>query len=125
MIMKKTYGNCSFRIAVGIIILGLLLAGSAQAATLMVCKNRCAYSSIQDAINASSSGDTIQVQNGTYYENVNVTKQLTLRGTGMPVVDAGGSGSTIKLSADGIILEGFTVIVSGDFPEAGLDFPEA
>src|SRR3990170_243842 len=125
MIMSKGYGGRAPRIAIGITILGLLLAGSANAATLMVCQSGCVYSSIQAAVNPSSSGDTILVQSGTYYENVNVTKQLTLRGIGMPVVDAGGSGSTITLSADGIILEGFTVIVSGDFPEAGLDFPEA
>jgi len=75
-------------IAVRITVLGLLLTGSAGAATLTVCPSGCAYSGIQTAINAASSGDTIQVQSGTYYENVNVTKQLTLRGIGMPVVDA-------------------------------------
>ncbi len=107
-------GGRPLRIAVGIIMLGLLLAGCAGAVPLTVCPSGCAYSSIQAAVNASSSGGTIQVQNSTYYENVNVTKQLTLRGIGMPVVDANGNGSAITLSADGIRLEGFTVIGSSD-----------
>jgi plastocyanin len=50
--------------------------------------NSANYTKIQDAINASSEGDTILVYSGTYYENVNVNKQLTLGGIGMPVVDA-------------------------------------
>ena len=34
--------------------------------------------SIQAAINAASPGQIVEVQNGTYHERVNVTKQLTL-----------------------------------------------
>jgi parallel beta-helix repeat protein len=107
-----TYGGNKrgrvLRIAIGFMMMGLLLAGGAGAATLTVCPGGCAYSSIQGAINAASIGDTVQVKSGTYYENVNVNKQQTLRGIGMPVVDAGGSGSAITLAADGIVLEGFT-----------------
>jgi parallel beta-helix repeat protein len=75
------------------------------------------FTMIQDAIDAASPGDTIEVYSGTYYENVNVTKQLTLQGVdtgmGQPVVDAGESGSGITLLADGIALENFEVINSG------------
>ncbi len=39
---------------------------------------------------------------------MNVNKQLTMRGIGMPVVDARFSGSAITLAADGIRLEGFS-----------------
>jgi uncharacterized repeat protein (TIGR01451 family) len=82
----------------------ILLMDCAGAATLIVPGD---YSTIQAAINAASTGDTILVNSGTYYENVDVNKQLTLRGVGSPVVDAGGSGNAIILSADGCILEGF------------------
>ena len=82
------------------------------------------YTKIQWAIDNATDGDTIIVKSGTYNENVNVTKQLILRGvdtgTGKPVVDAGGSGSAITLSADGTTLDGFKVINSGDYPYAGI-----
>ena len=94
-----------------------LSVGCASAATYTVCPSGCNYSSIQAAIEAADPGDTIEVHSGTYYENVDVTKQLILRGvgtgTGKPVVDADDSGSAITLSADGITLEGFTVTNSG------------
>ncbi len=66
------------------------------------------YTTIQAAIDNASTGDEIQVDNGTYYENVNVTKQLILRGIGMPVVYANGGGNAVTLAADGIVLEGFS-----------------
>ena len=70
------------------------------------------YTTIQAAIDDASPGDEIHVDSGTYYENVDITKQLTLRGVdtngGVPKVDAGGSGNAITLNADGILLEGFT-----------------
>lgn len=115
-------GGRALRIMVGTVALAtLLLAGSANAATLTVCLSGCTYSSIQKAIMASSNGDTILVQSGTYFENVKVNKRLILRGVGNPVVDAGGSGSAITLSANRITLEGFTVTGSGgDYPEAGI-----
>lgn len=113
-------GGRALRIAIGIMMLGLLLGGGASAATLTVDDSGGAdYTSIQDAINASIAGDTILVYGGKYYENVNVNKRLTLRGIGMPAVDARGSGSTITLAADGIRLEGFTATGGGMF-EAGI-----
>jgi len=78
------------------------------------------YTTIQAAIDDASPGDEIHVDSGTYYENVNVTKRLNLRGIGMPVVNATGSGSAITLAADGIILEGFTTTRAGSYPYAGI-----
>lgn len=118
--MKKVYGRHALKMAIGITMLGLLLAGSANAATFTVCPDGCIYSSINDAINAASSRDTIIVQSGTYYENVNVNQQLTLRGVGFPVVKAVGSESAIKLSANGIRLEGFDV-TGASYPGEGIE----
>jgi parallel beta-helix repeat protein len=100
-----------------IVLLGIVLlfafVGTASAATWTVEEGE----SIPDAVNAASAGDTIIVNSGTYYENVNVNKQLILRGVdtggGKPVVDAGGSDNAITLSADRITLEGFNATNSG------------
>ncbi len=68
------------------------------------------YSRIQDAINDASQLDIIQVNNGTYIENINLNKKLTLQGISggnviikslnqsKPVffINSGGTGSTIK-----------------------------
>ncbi|MFA4956991.1 MAG: NosD domain-containing protein [Candidatus Methanoperedens sp.] len=107
-------------IAVVLMMLVLLLVGGASATTITVDDSGGAdYTQIQDAINNATAGDTIEVYSGTYFENVNVNKQLNLRGIGQPVVDAKGSGSAITLSANGITLEGFTAILSG-YSEAGI-----
>src|SRR4030066_2317802 len=116
---SQACGGHALRITVGIMVLGLLFAGSANAGNFTVCPGGCAYSSIQKAINASSNGDTILVKSGTYYENVKVNKKLTLRGIGNPVVDARTSGSAITLSANGITLKGFTATGSNGWEEAG------
>src|SRR5687768_7205854 len=49
--------------------------GQAQASALIVPDN---YSTIQAAIDAASSGDTIIVRSGTYFENLTLNKSVTL-----------------------------------------------
>ncbi len=112
MIGIKVRGGRALGIAIGIAMLVLLMTGGAGAATITVNASGGAdYTRIQDAINAASTGDTILVYSGIYYENVNVYKQLNLSGInsggGKPVVDAGGNGTAITLSANGSILDGF------------------
>jgi parallel beta-helix repeat protein len=72
---------------------------------------------IQAAINRASNGDRIIVKSGQYHENLNVTKNIVLigldTGNGKPVVDAGGSGSAVVISADEVLFEGFKVTNSG------------
>ncbi len=67
------------------------------------------FTRIQAAVDAASEGDTVIVYNDTYYENVNINKQLTLEGVGMPIVNAGWSGSAIAVGADGCTVDGFYV----------------
>ncbi|MFZ3167642.1 MAG: NosD domain-containing protein [Candidatus Methanoperedens sp.] len=110
MTFNNIYRGRSLRKAFGILALILSLIGSAGAATWTVDDSGGAdYMRIQDAIDNASAGDTILVYSGTYYENVNVSKKLTLLGIGKPVVDARGIGSAVTLSMDGTTLDGFNV----------------
>ncbi|MFZ2471581.1 MAG: NosD domain-containing protein [Methanothrix sp.] len=94
----------------------VILSGSANA-TLSVKPGN----SIQSAIDAASPGQTIEVQNGTFHEMVNITKPLILKGLGKPVIDAGGKGSAITISANGSTLLGFTATRAGeDADDAGI-----
>ncbi|MFZ2471760.1 MAG: NosD domain-containing protein [Methanothrix sp.] len=91
--------------------------GSADASKITVGPKDADYSHIQQAIDNSSQGDVIEVQSGVYRENVYVSKNITLQGIdagqGLPVVDAGGSGSVISIKSNGTIVEGFNITGSG------------
>jgi hypothetical protein len=57
----------------------LLLASSAQAATLTVCPAGCDYTNPQAAVNAANPSDTIEIYSGNYDKMI-MTKSLTIRG---------------------------------------------
>jgi parallel beta-helix repeat protein len=73
------------------------------------------YPTIQDAVNAASENDTVFVRNGTYYENVVVNKTMSLVGENAQstVIDRGGSGNVVNISANGVNVSGFTIRNSG------------
>ena len=69
------------------------------------------FHTIQEAINAANSGDTIFVRSGTYYENVVVSKSLTIMGENRAttIIDGGGNGKVVEISANNIKLSGLTI----------------
>lgn len=90
-----------------------LLFATAQAATITVGPEGCDHKSVQAAIDAASPEDLIEVMGGTYYENVDLNKPLTLQGTNegerRAVLDAGGKGPAITVSANGATVAGLMV----------------
>jgi hypothetical protein len=64
------------------ILIGVSAAESAFAGELTVCPKGCEFTSIQSAVNAAHGGDVIEIGPGTYFENVNISKALTLNGAG-------------------------------------------
>jgi len=71
------------------------------------------FTSIQQAINAAGSGDTIYVYNGTYYERVKIDKHLNLVGAdkGTTIIDANGANEAIYVHSDAkkVVISGFTI----------------
>src|SRR5690606_14306394 len=80
---------------------------------LRVGKNE-QFKTIQQAVAASKSGDSILVESGIYREgNINITKPLTLIGIGRPVLDGELKHEILSFRAHHIVLKGFKIINSG------------
>ena len=101
------------------LIFGLSIVGSTQAATMDVPR---AHDTIQKAMDAARSGDTVRVSQGTYYENVTLKDGVTLQGgwnkdfsnrdrsTYVTTIDASKKGGPVILGANGATVDGFTII---------------
>jgi parallel beta-helix repeat protein len=86
-----------------------------------------AYTSIQDAINFSSDGDTVFVYSGIYYENVLVDKTINLTGEDRinTIINGSGIGDVVKVISNSVNISGFTLLNSGsDFWDAGIELFE-
>jgi len=74
------------------------------------------YPTIQAGINAATSGDTVIVDSGTYYENIVVNKTVTLIGQNKAttIIDGNGIGKVVTIAASYVNLTGFTIRRSGE-----------
>ncbi len=82
------------------------------------------YTTIQDAIDAATPGDTIFVFNGVYHENVQVNKSISLIGEDRDntIVNGSNAGDVFNITADWVSLTGFTVKYgSGGWLGAGIE----
>ena len=93
---------------------GLLLLGLIGTATVYPVGHANAQGqTISALIAAASPGDTVVVPPGTYREQLVIDKPITLAGEGRPVIDGGGTGDVILVTADGVTIRGFVIQGSG------------
>lgn len=97
-------------------ILALMLSiGQVQAATkiwIVDDDGPADFHTIQEAISAATSGDTISVKAGTYSENVEVNKQLNIVGDGAEVTfirAANSSKHAMNITSSNVIVSGFNL----------------
>ena len=71
------------------------------------------FVSIQDAVDWASSGDTIFVESGTYFERLILNKKIILEGVdsggGEPVIDTAQKGNGVDIRVDGCTVERFII----------------
>ncbi len=87
------------------------------------------FSTIQAALNAAHTGDTVSVGPGTYFENLTIdTKKITLvstAGPGVTLLDGGDLGPVLKITnVNGLLttVDGFT-FQNGSAPPSPSNFP--
>lgn len=97
-----------------IVLLGTVaMVSPIHAQSILTVSADSQYATIQDALDAANHGDTIEVHAGTYFAHMEITKSVALIGIGQPVIDGGGEGTLVIISADDVIFQGFTLRNTG------------
>lgn len=110
--MKKASVLVAFFVVGSLLSLGLTFVPEATATVFYVGgAGPGNHTTIQEAIDDASPGDTVYVFAGIYHESVKVNKTLSLVGDDMDVVtiDGNETGDVVYVSADWVNITGFTV----------------
>jgi len=94
------------------VLVGILILFSVPvtAATITVGPSDCNYTSIQEAIDNATAGDTILVTAATYDEALDITRSLTIRGVhGTPAVGRADVNASVLISANDVSLENIRI----------------
>ena len=73
---------------------------------------------LQPLIDATPAGATLRPPPGVFAGPVVIRRAITLEGGGEVTIDAGGSGSVVRIEADGVVLRGFRITGSGSSHDA-------
>jgi parallel beta-helix repeat protein len=111
---KRTIGVLAILIVVvlaAISIYVLFYAQNNQTTHFVSIDGKGNFVSIQEAISAASDNDTLLVSNGTYFENIKITKSIKLIGEdkNTTIITGNGSGDVIYVLADNVTIHGFTI----------------
>ena len=105
-----------------------LMASNALASTIITVDGTggADYTSIQEAVDNATVGDTILVYPGTYIENVNINKELTVKSySGNPndtiVRVANSKDNIFDVTANNVTISGFKIIGAGTAPYTAED----
>jgi nitrous oxidase accessory protein len=105
------------RIAWGVSLFILVLiftaSAGAQDSERLIVSPGGAYSSIPAALAAAQDGDIIEVWRGTYAKPFVVDKSVSLIGVDNPVIDGGGVGDIVTITAPDVTIQGFIVRNTG------------
>ncbi len=91
---------------------GARAGATAPAASLTVCPT-CPYHTPQQALAAAPPGATVTVLQGQYQGALLIDHPVRLQGVGGPVIDGGGQGTVVRITAQDSRIEGFVVRGSG------------
>jgi len=92
----------------GLLITAFGVINPVSAVTIRVPED---YPTIQEAITAATSGDTIIIANGTYHERIVITKTLTIIGENAEgtKIDGSRAGIVVDIRANNLILNSLTI----------------
>ena len=111
---------------VSLFIFSFVLVGTASAKTWYVDDDGAAdFSTIQEAVNAASSGDTIIVKDGIYTENIDINKDhlsiKSVNAVDVTILQAANPDDHVfEVTADYVNINGFTVSGATGYWKAGI-----
>lgn len=73
--------------------------------------------SIQRAVDNAKNGDTILISPGLYKESIVINKEVSIKGEEGAIIDGGGEGHVIMVTASNVVLGGLTIQNSGSGQE--------